>query len=128
METGGQVDPPRAGEEVYQLVSEPGDAEEQVYQRVTGRQVYDSDSELGGQLYEQEAGGHHIGDNVRYPGSGNTGKHVYHSDSELDDQLYKPDPDQLEIGDQVYHSDAGEEMMDTPEPFERDYHSDPGVY
>uniref|UniRef100_A0A4W5LTM9 Zinc finger protein 710 n=1 Tax=Hucho hucho TaxID=62062 RepID=A0A4W5LTM9_9TELE len=124
METGGQVS--RAGEEVYQPVSEPGDAEEQVYQRVTGRQVYDFDSELGDQLYQQEAGGHHIGDNVRYPGSGNTGKHVYHSDSELDDQLYKPDPDQLEISDQVYHSDPGEEMMDTPEPCERDYHSDPG--
>ncbi|XP_024294015.1 zinc finger protein 366 [Oncorhynchus tshawytscha] len=128
MKTRGQVYPPRAGEEVYQPVSEPGDAEEKVYQHVTGRQVYDSDSELGGQLYEQEAGGHHIGANVRYPGSGNTGKHVYHSESELDDQLYKPDPDQLEIGDQVYHSDAGEEMMDTPEPCERDYHSDPGVY
>lgn len=128
METSGQVYPPGAGGEVYPPVSEPGDADKQLYQCVTGRQVYDSDSELGGQLYEQEAGGHHIGDNVRYPGSGNTGKHVYHSDSELDDQLYKPDPDQLEIGDQVYHSDAGEEMMDTPEPFERDYHSDPGVY
>uniref|UniRef100_A0A8K9XW15 Zinc finger protein 366 n=1 Tax=Oncorhynchus mykiss TaxID=8022 RepID=A0A8K9XW15_ONCMY len=128
METRGQLYPPRADEEVYQPVSEPGDAEEKVYQRVTGRQVYDSDSELGGQLYEQEAGGHHIGANVRYPGSGNRGKHVYHSDSELDDQLYKPDPDQLEIGDQVYHSDAGEEMMDIPEPCERDYHSDPGVY
>uniref|UniRef100_A0A8K9XV97 Zinc finger protein 710 n=1 Tax=Oncorhynchus mykiss TaxID=8022 RepID=A0A8K9XV97_ONCMY len=154
METSGQVYPPGADGEVYQPVPEPGDADKQLYQCVTGRQVYDSDSELGDQLYqpnlelgdqmyetESEEGEHHIGGKLCYPQSGNTGEHTYHSDSEvgsqsyhsdpdqleIGDQLYQPDPDQLEIGDQVYHSDPGEEMMDTPEPCEKDYHSDPGV-
>uniref|UniRef100_A0AAZ3SMV7 Zinc finger protein 710 n=1 Tax=Oncorhynchus tshawytscha TaxID=74940 RepID=A0AAZ3SMV7_ONCTS len=154
METSGQVYPPGADGEVYQPVPEPGDADKQLYQCVTGRQVYDSDSELGDQLYqpnlelgdqmyetESEAGEHHIGGKLCYPQSGNTGEHTYHSDSEvgsqsyhsdpdqleIGDQVYQPDPDQLEIGDQVYHSDPGEEMMDTPEPCEKDYHSDPGV-
>lgn len=140
METSGQVYPPGAGGEVYPPVSEPGDADKQLYQCVTGRQVYDSDSELGDQLYqpnlelgdqmyetESEAGEHHIGGKLCYPQSGNTGEHTYHSDSEVGSQSYQSDPDQLEIGDQVYHSDPGEEMMDTPEPCEKDYHSDPGV-
>nr|XP_029494205.1 zinc finger protein 366-like [Oncorhynchus nerka] len=154
METSGHVYPPGADGEVYQPVPEPGDADKQLYQCVTGRQVYDSDSELGDQLYqpnlelgdqmyetESEAGEHHIGGKLCYPQSGNTGEHMYHSDSEvgsqsyhsdldqleIGDQVYQPDPDQLEIGDQVYHSDPGEEMMDTPEPCEKDYHSDPGV-
>ncbi|XP_010903052.1 zinc finger protein 366 [Esox lucius] len=120
VEIGAQVHQAGEGKEVYQHVSEPADAGEPV----AGRQAYDS--ELGDKLHQQERDDQ-VYDEVRYPRLGDTGEDVFPSDSEVNEPLYQLDPDQLEMGDQVYHSDPGEEMVDTPEPCERDYHSDPGV-